>query len=291
MYQVEYIQNHIQTYSSTILTIDKTLSCHYKDYMGIQKIRQAWEDHGEYMSQQTTQLDLEKVNSRLASIFCPGPFYHYIFDFQTYSFDRMSDDYNQLSGLDPETATIDQFLERIHPDDVAFFSKAENTAAHFLFGYLEPNQIFDYKVSYCFRQRDASGQYKLILHQAMALTLDSEDRLGKVLGVHSDISHITNINTYKISFFGLNGHPSFTNIDVFEDQRDHIHLESKVSEISIREVQVLRLISEGMKAKEIGGLLHISEATVRKHRENLLRKTNSANSPQLIAYSIRNGLI
>lgn len=259
--------------------------------MEIQQIRKTWEAHGDNMSKQATRLDLQKLNKRLASVFCPGPYYHYIFDFQTYSFDSMSPGYQDITGFDCETTTTDSFLCRIHPDDIGFFSMAENTAGHFLFGFLQPEQILDYKVSYCFRHLHTNGEYKLFLHQAIALTLDSENRLGKVLGVHADISHITNVNNYKISFFGLNGQPSYTNVEVFGDQRDSIQLNNTKSDISSRETQILRLISEGLNAKEIGESLHISVATVKKHRENLLRKTQCANSPQLVAHAIRNGLI
>jgi DNA-binding CsgD family transcriptional regulator len=46
---------------------------------------------------------------------------------------------------------------------------------------------------------------------------------------------------------------------------------------------VLRLISAGKTSKHIARLLGVSDLTVRKHRENLMRKLGAANAAQLVA--------
>lgn len=130
----------------------------------------------------------------------------------------------------------------------------------------------------------------MMLHQAIGLTLDPANGLGKVLGVHADISHLTKSNNYQISFFHLERGPSYTRSSL-SDPSETSFLEAPTSPVSSREAQVLRLISEGKITREIAMLLSISEATVRKHRENLLRKTSSANTAQLVAHAIRAGLI
>jgi DNA-binding CsgD family transcriptional regulator len=56
-------------------------------------------------------------------------------------------------------------------------------------------------------------------------------------------------------------------------------------------LEILRFLAEGKTASEIGAALFISEGTVRKHRENLLKKTNSKNTAQMISKSIREGII
>ena len=47
--------------------------------------------------------------------------------------------------------------------------------------------------------------------------------------------------------------------------------------LSEREIEVLRLAQTGMPNREIGARLFISEATVKKHMNHLLRKLDAAN--------------
>jgi len=61
--------------------------------------------------------------------------------------------------------------------------------------------------------------------------------------------------------------------------------------LTTREKEVLRLLAEGATTKEIAQKLSIAEPTVRKHRENLLKKTESKNTAHLIASGIKLGLI
>ena len=58
-----------------------------------------------------------------------------------------------------------------------------------------------------------------------------------------------------------------------------------------REREILKLIAEGHKNKSIGELLCISVRTVDKHRENLLLKTQSKNTANLVIFAIKNGLL
>lgn len=258
--------------------------------MEIKTIQSVWAEHSDHLAKESTGLDIASVNQRMAALVCPGPFYHYIIDFQQIRFDSISDSYAEIIGGDGEIPSVDTFIQKIHPDEVAHFSRCEQVAGKFLFEFLEPEKILDYKVSYCFRLKVADGTYRMFLHQAMGLTLDDNLGLGKVLGVHTDISSITQVNNHQISFFHLGDGPSYTNIPVNADP-DFSFGENTSGPVSSREIQVLRLISEGSIARDIGDTLNISEATVRKHRENLLRKTNSNNTAQLVAHAIRSGLI
>lgn len=61
--------------------------------------------------------------------------------------------------------------------------------------------------------------------------------------------------------------------------------------LSEREEEVLYLICKGYSNHEIANTLHISKRTVDKHRENLLLKTSSKNTPGLVIYAIKNGVI
>jgi DNA-binding CsgD family transcriptional regulator len=53
--------------------------------------------------------------------------------------------------------------------------------------------------------------------------------------------------------------------------------------LSARELQVMKLVIQGHTSKHISRLLEIADLTVRKHRENLLRKLKLRSIGQLVA--------
>ncbi|WP_462280174.1 response regulator [Salinivirga cyanobacteriivorans] len=61
--------------------------------------------------------------------------------------------------------------------------------------------------------------------------------------------------------------------------------------LSKREMQVLRLICEGLSSNEIAADLDISPRTVEKHRDALLKKTKSKNAVTLAVFASKHGLI
>jgi DNA-binding NarL/FixJ family response regulator len=58
-----------------------------------------------------------------------------------------------------------------------------------------------------------------------------------------------------------------------------------------REIEVLRLVSQGMTNSEIADKLFISKRTVDGHKANLIQKTGSKNVVDLLIYSIKNDII
>jgi DNA-binding NarL/FixJ family response regulator len=63
---------------------------------------------------------------------------------------------------------------------------------------------------------------------------------------------------------------------------------SSTCEFSEREAEILGLICTGLSNQAIGEKLFISKRTVEKHRANLLLKTNSKNTADLVIYAIKN---
>jgi len=59
------------------------------------------------------------------------------------------------------------------------------------------------------------------------------------------------------------------------------------STLSKREREVLLLIVNGMDSKDIAGKLKISLETIRKHRSNLIKKTDAKNMAALVALAIK----
>ncbi len=75
------------------------------------------------------------------------------------------------------------------------------------------------------------------------------------------------------------------------DGKKTIRTEPAWESLTQREKEILKLIGEGYKNKEIGDYLCISVKTVEKHRANLMKKLDLHNVSALTAYSIDKGLV
>lgn len=61
--------------------------------------------------------------------------------------------------------------------------------------------------------------------------------------------------------------------------------------LSRREMQILKLLCEGLSSNEIATDLDISPRTVEKHRDTLLKKTKSKNAVTLAVFASKHGLL
>ena len=77
----------------------------------------------------------------------------------------------------------------------------------------------------------------------------------------------------------------------FLDDRKKVKLYSSWDMITQRERDILKLVGEGYKNKEIANYLCISQKTVEKHRSNIMRKLNVHTSSALTAIAIEKGLV
>ena len=218
------------------------------------------------------------------SIMSTGPFSFYVIDFFDMSLSHISPSNFDMFDFDPETLTFNAVLATIHPDDVEFVVKAEAFLTRFFYEKIGSDKLLSYKISYSHRDRFKGGEYALINHQALMLTMDEKGGYGKSLNIHTRIDHLSNHNTYKISLIGLNGEPSYMNLSLEDNDNSRI-------ELSKREVDIIRLISDGNSNEEIADLLSISPHTVKKHRSNILEKAECSNTAQLIKNCIQQGIL
>ncbi len=68
-------------------------------------------------------------------------------------------------------------------------------------------------------------------------------------------------------------------------------IQQKKTILSMREFEVLELVSRGHKNREIALVLAIEERTVRFHVENILEKLQVQNRTEAACYALRNGWI
>lgn len=67
--------------------------------------------------------------------------------------------------------------------------------------------------------------------------------------------------------------------------------DAKLAELTNREIQVLKLIAEGLFNKEIASRLNISERTVKNHISNIFKKIDVSDRTQAAVFAIKNELV
>jgi DNA-binding NarL/FixJ family response regulator len=70
-----------------------------------------------------------------------------------------------------------------------------------------------------------------------------------------------------------------------------VKVKSKVSQLTEREREIMRLLAEGMSSKEAATQLQISIRTVESHRINISRKLGFNSIAKLVRYAIRHGIV
>lgn len=252
-----------------------------KNSQNIEKLHEVWSltRPGKFLS-----YDQIKFDDLTNSIINSGPFYYYIIDFFDMTLSNVNPSIYDLHNFTEKEVLFDDVLGVIHPEDLDFVVKAEAFLTHFFAKNITRNKLLNYKISYCFRAKLKNGKFGLFNHQALMLTMDDNGGYGKSLNIHTHIDHLSNHNTYKISLIGLNGEPSYMNISLEDNGKNRI-------EFSKREIDIIRLISDGESNEQIGHKLAISPLTVKKHRSNILDKSECINTAQLIKNCIQQGII
>ena len=93
-------------------------------------------------------------------------------------------------------------------------------------------------------------------------------------------------NIYKLSCYNLYFDIEIQKIISNYNDSDDININ-----FSKRELEILELLSNGNLTKEIANILNISISTVENHKANLLKKSKTNNSPELVCFALKNGYI
>ena len=91
----------------------------------------------------------------------------------------------------------------------------------------------------------------------------------------------------------LKGKKYFSNelIDLLFEVTDKRYPTDDMSQLTVSEIEIVRLIADGLTTKEIAVRKFISFHTVISHRKNIFRKLGVTSISELIMYSIKTGLI
>lgn len=234
---------------------------------------------------------------KMADLMAPGKSYYYIANFQNLEIEMISDSVCNFIEKDcvPQIGIkFQEILALALPDEIEKIQRKEQVIRDFFIDYLPPEKVQDYKVLYTYVMKDFKNTRRVILQQATVISQDNRGRFVHVFSIHTDISHLTNQSVEEVSFLNINGGESYLNVCTKKGKFEpEVHSQNTtiINQLSERELEITRMFAEGLSADQIATKLFISSHTVRTHRKNILKKTNSKNTTQLVSRSIAAGLI
>lgn len=224
------------------------------------------------------------IHRALLNYFMVGPQYHFIFNVSVFELEAVGNSVVDILGYTPAEFTLSLFLDNIHPSDRPFFLNFENKVKDFLV-VLPVDKLMKYKVSHDFRIRKKNGGYIRILQQSTVIEHDDTGGISRTFATHTDISHIKTSGEPTLSIIGLDGEPSYINIDV----EKVFSVSTEV--LTAREKEILKLLMAGNLSKQIAVILGINKQTVDRHRKNMLSKNGLNNTSELVGKALREGWI
>lgn len=216
-----------------------------------------------------------KLGKDLLEFFHLGDYFYVIFNSYTAKFEYCSMEIRKVLGYKPKEFSWSFFLNKIHPEDRSNYLENEQAVNHF-FQNLPPEKVHKSKACSDFRVQLENGNYARLMQQTVAVQTEREDPMLRNLLLFTDITHLktTIITDMSLSFVSL--------ANDFQDALIPDIPKRTTALISRREKQVLQLLGQNKTSDQIALALFISKHTVDSHRKNLLRKTESMNTLQLV---------
>jgi DNA-binding CsgD family transcriptional regulator len=186
---------------------------------------------------------------------------------------------------------IDGYLSKWHPADLHIMThQIFPTNLQFL-SALPPSRYEDIIFSYNYRVLNAKGEYINVLQRSCYVPGDEKGKPVATIGAAFEITHFkSDVSVVHTIEEARNLDGRFYNeilykhvYDVTPTQQDTL--------LSTRELQILRHMAKGLSSKQIADKLGISPNTINNHRKNMLSRTGSKSSVELLKFALDEGYL
>ncbi len=225
----------------------------------------------------------EKHINSLQTLSSIGNSGFHLFDIHKREVIFYSSNFGQLLGYirsDYEKEGQQFYIDRIHPEDALHLSHLSVTILK-LFNAFSREDKLSHKMVTEYRMLNAQNKYTRLIEQYQMVELDKKGQLWLMMGV-ADISSNQDEDM-----------PSKGQLLNFKTgQFIPLDAPAKVQvELTKRELEILRLVKDGLLSKEISSKLSISLHTVNTHRQRFLEKLGANNSFEAVNFASRFGLL
>lgn len=235
------------------------------------------------LNNEKQSLNAPPIEQWIAEMFSIGNFYYYILNISDSTLTSHHENILKMHGLTKYPRHLQEVIDLIHPDDIEFVIETGKMTIGKMQEIEWENQT-QLKSSHCFRMKTETGDYEMFHHQSLGTLKNEEGKLLQAVNIHTNIQHLI-----KESHYPVLGSEIDHRSDVHQTKGDKKSVNEQI--LTKRELEILNFITKGYSASEISKILNISFYTVRTHRKNILEKTNSKNTSELMKACFQRGLI
>jgi len=174
------------------------------------------------------------------------------------------------------------YISFMHPADIPRVLDTYRRMSGF-FAKIPIAERKDYKTILNFRLQSIEGKYLHIIQQIVALELDKKGNCWLSLTLSDILPAKTKFNKVNRRVVNMKTGRYF----LFDSDIDKSHK----TVLTIREKEILGLVSQGYVSKEIADKLFISVNTVNNHRQKILEKVKAVNTTEAVTYAKKVGLM
>ncbi len=208
-----------------------------------------------------------------------------IFDMARMQHIYLSSTFKDLLGWDLDEARKpgNEYIDkRMHPDDMEHLNQVSSLFFDLILKVKKENgqNIQHYKMIMDYRTKGKDGNYIRIIEQHKVLELDCSGNIWLSLGI-TDLSpdkDIQDLCHYRL-------------VNVKTGELYHFPKEVPGTILSMREQEILQLLSKGLISKQIADQLFISVNTVNTHRQRIIEKLEVSNTAEAIQHALTLGII
>lgn len=210
--------------------------------------------------------------------------FFYLFDFVKMRYLYVSESIQDVMGGYCAKDWIDNgpewVLTRVYHEDVRRLKDLHQALFRFFYS-LPVQDRKEYKYSWEFRLVRKDGNIIWLMQQGSFIEIDPDGRPMASFDTVSDTTHLKKDNSMSLTMFK----------DV-DSPKLKLYFPMSVKEsFTKREIELVKLLSDGFTSKRIADELCISHHTVDTHRRNMLKKCGVNDSIRLVAYARENGMI
>ncbi|MDB5025400.1 MAG: regulatory protein LuxR [Mucilaginibacter sp.] len=248
-----------------------------------------------YNNQQTDEAEIQGMLGKfreLNNYAYPSLPSYFAIDYINSSYKLITENFKSVIGFDSREfldGGLALVMNIFHADDFKIYNEKVFTAN---LGFLKNTAQCDHHkhiFSYTFRVKSASGKYKWILQRGSYITSKETSLPLYSMGMVMDL---TNFKTDTIMLHTIErtnqDNALFSTVNL---ETNYFYPHEEDALLTQQEKNVLKWIADGLSSKQLADKLFISEHTIISHRKNMLKKTNTKNVAELVAFSIRNRII
>ena len=219
----------------------------------------------------------------------------YIVNLHDFELEYVSDSVENFVNKPPDEVELEDLLKTVLPEEIENIKLKSKVISDFYTSFLNKEDVLDYKNMFSYRMKDFNSNIRTMLYQAIPLSVLNNGMPEHVLCIQTDVSHLKVSSSNAVSFINMEGGKSYFNVEVgsgrFDDKTCEGGKKNLAELFTDREKQIVIKLSQGLNAEQIAEELHLSHHTIKTHRKNILHKSGCANTTELVAKCLTNGII